>query len=101
MFEKKDLINKFLEKALKYNHSHNLFNRDNKEELQRDINESISINPFIKNKLKIIDLGSGGGFPGIITAITNPKCKVYLLEKNTKKSYFLKKTIIELGLVND
>ena len=28
------------------------------------------------------------------------KRQTYLLEKNTKKSYFLKKTIIELGLTN-
>ena len=100
MLDKNDIINKFLEKALKYNQTHNLFNRNSKEELKKDVNESISINPFITNKSKILDLGSGGGFPGIITAITNPECKIYLLEKNTKKSYFLKKTIIELGLTN-
>ena len=100
MLDKNDIINKFLEKALKYNQTHNLFNRNSKEELKKDVNESISINRFIKNKSKILDLGSGGGFPGIITAITNPECKIYLLEKNTKKSYFLKKTIIELGLTN-
>ena len=100
MLDKNDIINKFLEKALKYNQAHNLFNRNSKEELKKDVNESISINRFITNKSKILDLGSGGGFPGIITAITNPECKIYLLEKNTKKSYFLKKTIIELGLTN-
>jgi 16S rRNA (guanine527-N7)-methyltransferase len=100
MLDKNDIINKFLDKALKYNQTHNLFNRNSKEELKKDVNESISINPFITNKSKILDLGSGGGFPGIITAITNPECKIYLLEKNTKKSYFLKKTIIELGLTN-
>ena len=100
MLNKNVIINKFLEKAFKYNQTHNLFNRNNKEELKKDVNESISINRFITNKSKILDLGSGGGFPGIITAITNPECKTYLLEKNTKKSYFLKKTIIELGLTN-
>ena len=100
MLDKNDIINKFLEKALKYNQTHNLFNRNSKEELKKDVNESISINRFITNKSKILDLGSGGGFPGIITAITNPECKIYLLEKNTKKSYFLKKTIIKLGLTN-
>ena len=100
MLDKNDFINKFLEKALKYNQTHNLFNRNSKEELKKDVNESISINRFITNKSKILDLGSGGGFPGIITAITNPECKIYLLEKNTKKSYFLKKTIIELELTN-
>ena len=100
MLDKNDIINKFLEKALKYNQTHNLFNRNSKEELKKDVNESLSINRFITNKSKILDLGSGGGFPGIITAITNPECKIYLLEKNTKKSYFLKKKIIELGLTN-
>ena len=100
MLDKNDIINKFLDKALKYNQTHNLFNRNSKEELKKDVNESISINRFITNKSKILDLGSGGGFPGIITAITNPECKIYLLEKNTKKSYFLKKTIIELELTN-
>ena len=100
MLDKNDIINKFLEKALKYNQTHNLFNRNSKEELKKDVNESISINRFITNISKILDLGSGGGFPGIITAITNPECKIYLLEKNTKKSYFLKKTIIELELTN-
>ena len=100
MLDKNDIINKFLEKALKYNQTHNLFNRNSKEELKKDVNESISINRFITNKSKILDLGSGGGFPGIITAITNPECKIYLLEKNTKKSYFLKKTIIELEPTN-
>ena len=100
MLDKNDIINKFLEKALKYNQTHNLFNRNSKEELKKDVNESISINRFITNKSKILDLGSGGGFPGIITAITNPECKIYLFEKNTKKSYFLKKTIIGLGLTN-
>ena len=100
MLDKNDIINKFLEKALKYNQTHNLFNRNSKEELKKDVNESITINRFITNKSKILDLGSGGGFPGIITAITNPECKIYLLEKNTKKSYFLKKTIIELEPTN-
>ena len=31
MLEKNDLVNKFLEKALKYNQNHNLFNRNNKK----------------------------------------------------------------------
>ena len=57
MLDKNDIINKFLEKALKYNQTHNLFNRNSKEELKKDVNESISINRFITNKSKILDLG--------------------------------------------
>ena len=100
MHDKNKLINQFLEKALIYNQNHNLFKRSTKEELERDVVESMSINSHISNKTKILDLGSGAGFPGIITAITNPTCKIHLLEKNKKKAYFLKKTILELELKN-
>ena len=100
MLDKNKLIDQFLEKALIYNQNHNLFKRSTKEELERDVVESMSINSHISNKTKILDLGSGAGFPGIITAITNPTCKIHLLEKNKKKSYFLKKTILELELKN-
>jgi 16S rRNA (guanine527-N7)-methyltransferase len=49
---------------------------------------------------KILDLGSGGGFPGIIIAIAKPMCEIHLLEKSKKKCYFLNKTIDLLGLKN-
>ena len=48
----------------------------------------------------IVDLGSGGGFPGIPLAITNPDKEFYLIESNTKKSSFLLSTISRLGLDN-
>ena len=54
----------------------------------------------IKTKEKILDLGSGGGFPGIVLAILRPECQIHLLEKSQKKCYFLNKTKDALGLKN-
>ncbi len=48
----------------------------------------------------IMDLGSGGGFPGIPIAITNPQKKVYLVERRQAKAAFLLNTTNQLGLHN-
>ena len=48
----------------------------------------------------IMDLGSGGGFPGIPIAITNPQKKVYLVERRQAKAAFLLNTTNQLELHN-
>ena len=48
----------------------------------------------------IVDLGSGGGFPGIPIAITNPQKKVYLVERRQAKAAFLLNTTNQLELHN-
>ena len=48
----------------------------------------------------VLDLGSGGGFPGIILSITKPQNPINLLEGSEKKCYFLKKIKHELSLEN-
>ncbi len=48
----------------------------------------------------LIDVGSGGGFPGIPLAIMLPHVQVCLIEVNLKKVYFLKLVAQTLGLQN-
>ena len=47
-----------------------------------------------------MDVGSGGGMPGIPTAICRPDLQITLLDSNTKKTTFLQQAVIELGLNN-
>ena len=50
--------------------------------------------------LKLIDVGSGAGFPGIPIAIINSNIDVTLVESREKKCIFMKQIISELGLSN-
>ena len=65
--------------------------------------DSSQVIDFIdKNDKNLIDLGSGAGFPGLITAILakdrNIRLSVKLIEKSTKKVIFLKEVIKRLNL---
>jgi 16S rRNA (guanine527-N7)-methyltransferase len=48
----------------------------------------------------IVDVGTGGGLPGIPLAIARPELRVTLLEATEKKARFLEHVRIELGLPN-
>ena len=99
--KEEELINHFINEALTFNLKHNIFIRTNKEEvLEKDILDCLPLVEKIKTKEKILDLGSGGGFPGIVLAILRPDSEIHLLEKSQKKCYFLNKTKDVLKLEN-
>jgi 16S rRNA (guanine527-N7)-methyltransferase len=50
------------------------------------------------NSLKAIDIGTGGGFPGIPIAIAQPDWEVLLLDSTRKKINFLHNLVGEMGL---
>jgi len=63
--------------------------------------DSMLITHYIQISQKnIVDVGSGGGFPGIPLAILEPDCNIVLIESLRKKTSFLKHIIRTLGLIN-
>ena len=99
--EHKEKIYQFVNKAIQFNKHHNLFQRTSAEEvLKKDVEESLQINPHISKQDTILDIGSGGGFPGVVIAISNPKTQTHLVESNQKKAYFLKQIKHDLLLDN-
>ncbi len=46
----------------------------------------------------LMDIGSGGGFPGLVLKIARPDLQILLVESVKKKALFLKQVIQELGL---
>ena len=97
----KEKIELYVQEALAFNKKHNLFIRANKDEVfEKDILDCVPLIEKIEKESKILDLGSGGGFPGVVLAILRPDCEVHLLEKSQKKCYFLNKTKDTLKLNN-
>ncbi len=88
----KEKIELYIQEALTFNKKHNIFIRANKDEVfEKDILDCVPLIEKIEKESKILDLGSGGGFPGVVLAILRPDCEVHLLEKSQKKCYFLNK----------
>lgn len=50
--------------------------------------------------VRIADLGSGGGFPGVVLAIADPARRIVSVESRTKKAVFQRQVARELGLQN-
>ena len=49
-------------------------------------------------ELKVLDIGTGAGFPGLVLKIFFPNIKLYLLDSNNKKTTFLNEVINKLNL---
>ena len=73
--------------------------RDPKRAVSHHLLDSLAILPFVTSP-NLLDVGSGGGQPGIPLAIARPDLAVTLLDSNGKKAAFLKQAVIELGLTN-
>lgn len=97
----KEKINIFINLAVDFNKTHNIFSRKSSEEvMKKDILDCAPIINIIPTNKSVLDLGSGGGFPGILLAITKPNNKISLLESSRKKCYFLKLVVEALELKN-
>ena len=90
----------YLDLLEKWNHAYNLTAvRSRSEMLSRHVIESLTISPFISGQ-KVVDVGTGAGFPGMPLAIANPAVQYTLLDSNGKKSRFLWEVKRALMLTN-
>ena len=97
----KEKITAFVALALEFNKTHNIFVRKNTNEVfEKDIIDCLPLISEIPEGKLVLDLGSGGGFPGILIGILRPKNKIHLVESSGKKCYFLKKVTSDLALKN-
>jgi 16S rRNA (guanine527-N7)-methyltransferase len=91
----------YLEELKKWNKKINLFRRKNDQEIiVKDFLDSLTISKYLFSGAYILDVGSGGGFPGIPIKISRHDLRVVLSEIRIKKIYFLKNMIRVLGIKN-
>ena len=105
-FEPGDIerLGQYLELLLKANETTNLTAiREAGAAWMRHILDSLTLLPLLADLpagANVIDVGSGGGLPGIPLAIAMPHLKFTLLEATGKKAAFLKETVLALNLAN-
>lgn len=87
---------------LKWNPKINLVGKTTEYEIWgRHVEDALQLLPLLPNQAKtLVDLGSGGGLPGLILAIARPDLAVTLVEIDQRKSAFLKEAVRILGLSN-
>lgn len=90
----------FRDLLLKWNKTYNLTAlRDPEQAISHHLLDSLAILPHIGNG-PLLDVGSGGGLPGIPLAIACPKLAVTMVDTVQKKATFLQQAAIELKLTN-
>jgi 16S rRNA (guanine527-N7)-methyltransferase len=93
----------YLSLLAKWNRVYNLTGIRNGDEMRAlHVEDALAVLPWLPERsgLRVLDMGSGGGVPGIPLAIARPDARFVLLDANGKKTAFLAQAAIELGLAN-
>jgi len=95
-----DRLGAFIADLVKWNKVYNLTAiREIEQIIPQHIFDSLSVHTYI-NGQTIVDVGTGGGFPGIPLAMVMPDRHFTLLDSNGKKTRFLQQMVINHRLTN-
>ncbi len=90
----------YLALMIKWNKAYNLTAvRDPAQMVTRHLLDSLAIVPHVRGQ-RLIDVGTGGGLPGVPLSILFPEREFHLLDSNGKKTRFLFQVKTALGLDN-
>ncbi len=99
-----NILKKFENLFLQYNKTINLISKNDEQYFfEKHIYDSLSINLFIKDKQqikKIMDIGTGGGFPAVPISICFPDIEITAVDSINKKINVIKTFAQELQLKN-
>ena len=93
----------YVELLAKWNRTYNLTAiREPARMITHHVLDALAILPHLPThaRLRVLDVGSGGGVPGIPLAIARPSWSITLLDSNSKKTTFLTQAAIELAAAN-
>lgn len=101
--EQLNKLEKYYELLIEWNKKINLTRITEKKDVYlKHFYDSITLNKAIdlNQNLKVCDLGTGAGFPGIVLKIVFPNLHITLVDALNKRIEFLKLVIKELNLKN-
>ncbi|KAG4203676.1 hypothetical protein ERO13_A05G415200v2 [Gossypium hirsutum] len=107
----KDQIHLYVDALLQWNQMNLTAVNEVNEVMERHIEDSLAIIPPIQNSyisscnnsfdnLRIVDVGSGAGLPGLVLAVACPGWEVTLVESMNKRCLFLEHAVSLIGLSN-
>ncbi len=89
------------EELLRWNQRINLTAiTDPMEILEKHLLDSLSLVPHIPSNARVLDVGSGGGFPGLPLKIARPDLRIVSVDSVGKKIRFQQHMVRTLGLVD-
>jgi 16S rRNA (guanine527-N7)-methyltransferase len=74
--------------------------RDPAQMVTQHLLDSLAVVPAFADAHNILDVGAGGGLPGMVLAIARPDMRVSMIDTVHKKTAFLTQAKAELGLKN-
>lgn len=98
-----DRLRRYIDLLAKWNRTYNLTAiREPERMVTHHVLDALAVLAHLppRDTLRVLDVGSGGGVPGIPLAIARPQWRITLLDANGKKTTFLTQAAIELGLAN-
>jgi len=91
----------YLALMFKWNSVYNLTSlRDPMQMVTHHLLDSLAAVPAFAGAKNVLDVGAGGGLPGIVLAVARPDMKVSMIDTVHKKTAFLTQVKAQLGLSN-
>ena len=103
--EDKQFYEKYIKAFLNQNSKLNLISKNDEKFLwEKHIWDSLAITQIFADKrldgLRLLDIGTGGGFPAVPIALRYPQLEVYALDSTRKKINAIENIKLDLGINN-
>ena len=94
-----DLLDQYRKSLWNWNEKLNLTRHTTLQKfVSRDVVDSLELGKQLKSDERILDIGTGGGVPGLILSICFPELSVTVCESTQKKAKVVQSIVEELGL---
>jgi 16S rRNA (guanine527-N7)-methyltransferase len=97
--EQIELLDRYRQQLWSWNERMNLTRHTTLEKfVTRDVVDSYQLGLLLERGERVLDVGTGGGVPGVVLAILRPDVSIALCESTQKKARAVEAIVDELGL---